>query len=74
MKLLGAILMLIGVFLGAYLSLYVMLYGGIIDAINAFQTDPIDASLMAIGIIKAMFFQLGALPGAVVSFIGYHIS
>ena len=74
MKILGCIIFLIGLFLSAYLSLYVMLYGGIIDVIHAYQTDPIDASLMTTGIIKALLFQFGWLPGAVVSYFGSYMT
>lgn len=74
MKLFGLLLCLIGVFLGAYLSLYVMLFGGIVQAINAFQCDPVNSTELAMGIIRAVFFQVGAIPGGLICFFGYQLT
>lgn len=74
MKWFGILVFLIGLAFSIYLSLYVMLFGGIVQAINAYQCDPVDSASMAMGIIRAVFFQIGAFPGAVLCFFGYKLT
>ena len=64
---LGIILILAGLVLAAYLSLYVMLYGGIIQALDGWGVDNAD---VALGIIRAVLFSMGAIPGYILMFAG----
>jgi hypothetical protein len=65
---------IMGVIFGIYLGGYVMLFGGIVDAINAIKATPLNNGLLAIGILKFMFsslvgwgiFYLGLLITAVI--------
>lgn len=59
--LLGALLILGGIALAGYLGIYLMLYGGIIGAIQSWE---IDTSVVVWNIIRAVFFEVGLIPGA----------
>lgn len=59
--------LVIGLGLAAYLSIYFMLYGGIMQAINNLG---INTPLVVWGIIRAVFFEIGALPGIVIAYFG----
>ena len=65
--LLGLVLLLGGLAFLGWLSIYVMLYGGIMAAINAWG---VCNSTVVWGIIRAIFFELGMIPGAMVMLIG----
>ena len=67
---LGGALIMSGIFLGAYLVLYVLLYGGIMQALNNWGSDN---SVVAWGIIKAIFCSLGAIPGYLLAFAGIEV-
>lgn len=69
-NLLGISLIVVGVILGIYVSFWVMLYGGIMQAINNWD---VDNSAVVWGIIRAVFFELGGLPGTLLAVIGYGI-
>lgn len=53
--------------LGLYAGLWLMLIGGIIDIINQIKADEVNALVLAVGIVKALFFQL---PIAIGFFVG----
>lgn len=62
------ILMIIGaVVLGVWLCIWVMLYGGIMQTVNNWG---IDTSKVIWGIIKACFFQVGAIPAYLLGLLG----
>ena len=67
-KVIGILITILGIALGAYISLYLMLYGGICQIINGI--NPLVAKDIAIGIIKIIFCEIGALPGLVLISIG----
>jgi uncharacterized membrane protein HdeD (DUF308 family) len=52
---------------GCWLSGYVMLYGGIVQAINAFQVDPTNVGQAVAGILKAIFFECGFYAGILIA-------
>ena len=56
-KLIGDVLIIIGLVAGIFVGGYLMLYGGIIQIINAI--NPVNASGIAIGIIRVLFSGLG---------------
>ncbi len=55
----GIILILAGIALGIWLCLVVMLYGGIMQAVEIWG---ISNSAVVWGIIKAVFFEIGLIP------------
>ena len=55
----GLVLIVGGIALGVWLGLYVMLYGGIMAAINNWG---VDNSAVVWGVIRAWFSGLGAIP------------
>ncbi len=63
----GILLILAAIALGIYLCLWVMLYGGIMQAITNWGTNN---SAVVWGIIRAVFFELGALPAYLLGFVG----
>lgn len=65
--LLGTVEILLGIFIAAYLAIYVMLYGGILQAVTNWG---INDSLVVWGLIKALFFEIGLIPGYLLIFIG----
>ena len=67
MKVGGIILILIGIALAGWLGVYVMLYGGIMAAITSWG---ISTSMVVWGIIRAIFFEFGTIPGLLLVIIG----
>ena len=63
---LKTVMILGGLALAFYLAIYVMLAGGIIQAIDGWG----DTSAVTWGIIKAIFFELGLIPGAILVWLG----
>ena len=55
----GLILVVASIVLGIWLCLWVMLYGGIMQAIENWG---VDNSAVVWGIIKAIFFEAGMIP------------
>ena len=53
----GNMLILIGILLGIFIGGYLMLYGGIVQIVEAI--NPTSAKDIAIGIIKILFSSLG---------------
>ena len=70
-KIVGILLIILGIALGTYISLYLMLYGGICQIINGI--NPLVAKDIAIGIIRIIFCEIGALPGLVLITIGIEL-
>ena len=64
--LIGILLVLTGLALGAFVGGYVMLYGGIVQFIDGIQTDPINSSDVALGAMRAVFFEIGGVVVAVI--------
>ena len=56
-RLIGNIVIFLGFAIGVYLGAYIMLYGGIVQIIEAI--NPINSKDIAIGIIKVLFSGLG---------------
>ncbi len=67
-KVIGSILVILGIILGGYLVLYVGLYGGICQIIDGI--NPVIAKDIALGIIRILFCELGAIPGIILGYIG----
>lgn len=65
--LIGLLCIVGGTILAAYLSFVWLLYGGIMQAITNWQ---ISNSAVVIGILKAVFFGVGLIPGALVIAVG----
>ncbi len=63
----GFILIIGGIILGIWLCLWVMLYGGIMQAIENWG---VNNSAVVWGIIKAVFFQVGMIPAYISIKIG----
>jgi hypothetical protein len=57
--LIGLILVVASIALGVWLCLWVMLYGGIMQAIENWG---VNNSAVVWGIIKAIFFEVGMIP------------
>jgi len=64
---LAIFVIIFGILFGIWLCLYVMLYGGIMQAINNWG---IDNSAVVWGIIRAIFFEMGAIVMWPFIFIG----
>lgn len=67
-NIIGIVVIVIGIALAVYGGLVLMLYGGIMQALNAWG---VDNAVVAWGIIRAIFTSLGFLPGYIVILIGY---
>lgn len=70
-KIVGIVLIILGIALGAYISLYLMLYGGICQIINGI--NPLVAKDIAIGIIRVIFSEIGVIPAYILIAIGIYI-
>lgn len=55
----GFVLIIGGIVLGVWLCLWVLLYGGIMQAVENWGTNN---SAVVWGIIKAVFFEVGMIP------------
>lgn len=67
-KIIGLLIILVGIGFGIWLGLYVMLYGGIVQIIS--NINPINASGLALGVIRAILFEIGFIPTYVGVIIG----
>jgi len=63
----GLLLILGGIGLVFWLGIYVMLYGGIMAAVTNWG---VNNSAVVWGIIRAVFFELGMIPGFIVVLVG----
>lgn len=59
-KVIGVAIIILGAIIGLWLGLYVLLYGGICQVINGL--NPLQVNDVAVGIIRALLFELGFLP------------
>ncbi|KKM71155.1 hypothetical protein LCGC14_1433470 [marine sediment metagenome] len=64
--LIGTLLILTGLALGVFVGGYVMLYGGIVQFIDGIQADPINSGNVALGAMRAAFFEIGGVVVAVI--------
>jgi len=64
----GILLILAGITLAIWLSIYVMLYGGIMAAIDNYE---VDQSAFVWAIIRGALFEFGIIPGYILGCIGY---
>lgn len=71
MKILGILFIIAGIALGAYLGIYLMLFGGIMQVVNAL--DPLNAKEIAIGAIRILFCEVGMVPVILGSTIGFYL-
>ena len=72
--LIGLALIVGGVALGLFVGLYVELYGGIVQAANAFDGPGVDSGALALGIIRALTFELvGLAAGIVPVLVGVYV-
>lgn len=62
----GVLLLVAAVALGCWLSLRVMLYGGLMAAVENLGVN----NSAVWGVIRAVFFGLGAIPGYILGLIG----
>ncbi len=67
LRLIGVLLFFGGIFLALWLGFYIMLYGGVMLAIDNWG---VDTASVVWGIIMAVFFKLGLVAGGIVCFIG----
>jgi hypothetical protein len=67
LAILGVLLIVGAIGLGVWLCLYVLLYGGIMQAINNWG---VDTPAVVWGIIRAVFFQMGAIPAYLMGLLG----
>lgn len=70
---LGIFVVVAGWLLAAYVGFYLMLFMGIMDALNGLDQSPIDKPLVVWGIIKALFCGLATIIGWAGTFIGLAI-
>ena len=63
----GIFLILFAVVLGLYLAVDVLLYSGIMQSVNNWG---INNSMVVWGIIRALFFEIGAIPSVLIGAIG----
>jgi hypothetical protein len=53
---------------GFYTGIWLMLMGGIVQIIDGVKCNPTDASMIAVGIVKAIFFEVPCIVGCVLGF------
>jgi len=63
----GLVLIWVGAALAMWLSIWVMLIGGIAQASQAWG---VDHTGVAIGLARAILFEVGVIPGALVGALG----
>lgn len=72
MKIVGALLMIVGIAFGIWAGLWWAFAGGIIDIVVAIQSNPIPAGTVAWGVIKILFAGvIGMVAGVVAVFPGF---
>lgn len=66
MKVLGVLLIIIGVCLGLYVGVWLMFIGGIVDVIEQVRADTLETMAVAFGVVKIFFAGcMGIGSGAV---------
>ena len=69
----GVLFWVVAVGVGLYVGIYLCLYGGIVDAINAFA-EPMNTSAAVWGIIRAIFSEFfGVLAALIPALIGTYL-
>jgi hypothetical protein len=53
---------------GFYTGIWLMLIGGIVQIADAVKCNPTDAHMLAIGIVKAIFFEVPIIVGCMLGF------
>jgi hypothetical protein len=53
---------------GFYTGIWLMLIGGIVQCIDAIKSNPTDAHMMAVGVVKIIFFEVPCIVGCVLGF------
>jgi hypothetical protein len=72
MKVIGVILMVLGVLVGLYLGVWWGFIGGIVDIVGEVKAPEIDAMVLALGVAKIIFCELiGGVPGFIIGGGGY---
>ena len=66
----GVFLVLAGVALAAYIGIYLCLVRGIILCVNGVTADPVNAALIAWGVVRILLTSLGSLVGWIVAGAG----
>jgi len=69
-KILGGAIIGTGFAFGLFLAVYVMLYCGIMQAVNNWG---VDNSLVVFGIIRAAVSELGMVPGYLICALGVFV-
>jgi hypothetical protein len=74
MKVLGVIIMMLGLAFGIYAGFWWAFIGGIIDVVNAVQATPVSGMGIAFGVAKVVFaWAIGVVSVWVTMSIGYVI-
>ena len=63
----GLLLLILGVFVMAWFPFVYLLYGGIMQAVENWG---VDNALVVTGILKAVLFELGMIPGWILLALG----
>ena len=64
--LLGMLFIAGGLALGLFVGGYLMLYGGLVQFIDGVSADPVSASDIALGAMRALFFETGGFLAALI--------
>ena len=73
-KILGVLLIIVGIAVGLYVGLWVMFAGGIIQIVTALQAPIAQASEIAVGILKIICAGIvGSVCGTVVVVPGFYM-
>ncbi len=68
----GVLLIIAGVIVGAYVGIWLMLVGGIIQIVEAFQSDPVNGSDVAWGVVRCLLASMvGGLAFYAVTVAGF---
>lgn len=69
MKILGILLIIVGIFVGLFVAGYLCLYGGIVQIIHGITARPVNASAIAIGILRVLLTYLAGYISALIFII-----
>lgn len=62
-RIIAILIKIVSVLFGIWLSIWIMLFGGIVQAIEGFKIG--NTSMGIMGVIKAVFFETGTIPAYV---------
>jgi len=65
----GILLILSGIILGLYVGIWLMVVGGIIQVVEAFQVDPVNSVGIAWGVVRVFFASIAGWFASVVLII-----